>query len=317
MTVSAQVMAIPGIETASAVMASATNVANLAQAGLGDFDVRPNDLVVAVSGTDEACDEALARADELLSASRRAPRATSRSRPPPPTSIQMAVARDPAQQPGADLGAGRLRRGRGHEGPAAGHGRHALQRQRDGRRRARAQDLRPRARPDGHGPRLRHRDRQRRSARIRQRGPARTDRRRRRFGNRHPGGDRPGPPARVGDLPGARHRRPRPVRDDRRHLHAARPGGAGRAIPAPRSSSWSPNRPRRRWPQPSCARPRPARSRSWSSSSAPTRRAITRQRRARRVHPGRRRRTWRWRWPTARARAPMARRGQRTADPTG
>ena len=36
--------------------------------GLGDFEVRPNDLVVAVSGTEEACDEALAKADELLSA---------------------------------------------------------------------------------------------------------------------------------------------------------------------------------------------------------------------------------------------------------
>ena len=50
MTVSAQVTAIPGIEAASVVMASATNVDNLAQAGLGTFEVRPNDLVVAVSG---------------------------------------------------------------------------------------------------------------------------------------------------------------------------------------------------------------------------------------------------------------------------
>ena len=52
MTVSAQVTAIPGIEAASVVMASATNVDNLAQAGLGTFEVRPNDLVVAVSGTE-------------------------------------------------------------------------------------------------------------------------------------------------------------------------------------------------------------------------------------------------------------------------
>ena len=35
MKVSAQVMAIPGIETASVVMASATNIENLATAGLG------------------------------------------------------------------------------------------------------------------------------------------------------------------------------------------------------------------------------------------------------------------------------------------
>ena len=62
---------MPGIETASVVMASATNVENLATAGLGTFEVRPNDLVVAVSGSDEACAEALAKADELLTAERR------------------------------------------------------------------------------------------------------------------------------------------------------------------------------------------------------------------------------------------------------
>src|SRR5262252_8461099 len=68
MTVSAKVSAVPGIEAASVVMASVTNVENLARAGLGDFAVRPNDLVVAVSGTAESCAEALQKADELLSA---------------------------------------------------------------------------------------------------------------------------------------------------------------------------------------------------------------------------------------------------------
>ena len=94
MTVSAQVTAIPGIEAASVVMASATNVDNLAQAGLGTFEVRPNDLVVAVSGTDEACAEALAIADKLLSA---APGGgdDDTSVAAPTTSIQMAVDRDP------------------------------------------------------------------------------------------------------------------------------------------------------------------------------------------------------------------------------
>ena len=53
MTVSAKVMAVPGIDIASVVMASATNVDNLAEAGLGDFEVRPNDLVVAVSGNED------------------------------------------------------------------------------------------------------------------------------------------------------------------------------------------------------------------------------------------------------------------------
>src|SRR5947209_16923688 len=68
MTVSAKVSAVPGIDAASVAMASATNVENLHQAKLGTFEVRPNDLVVAVSGTEEACAEALAKADELLSA---------------------------------------------------------------------------------------------------------------------------------------------------------------------------------------------------------------------------------------------------------
>ena len=49
---------IPLTDCSSVVMASATNVENLARAGLGTFEVRPNDLVVAVSGTDEACAQA-------------------------------------------------------------------------------------------------------------------------------------------------------------------------------------------------------------------------------------------------------------------
>src|SRR5689334_19525280 len=68
MTVSAKVLAVPGIERASVVMATATNVENLKEAGLGTFEVRPNDLVVALSGADEACAEALRIADDLLSA---------------------------------------------------------------------------------------------------------------------------------------------------------------------------------------------------------------------------------------------------------
>lgn len=96
MTVSAKILAVPGIDGASVVMATATNVENLARAGLGTFEVRPNDLVVAVSGSDEACAQALTRADELLSASAAGTEDSRGEVEQPPTSIRMAVGRDPA-----------------------------------------------------------------------------------------------------------------------------------------------------------------------------------------------------------------------------
>ena len=96
MTVSAQVVAVSGIETASVVMASATNVENLASAGLGTFEIRPNDLIVAVSGSDEACVEALAKADELLKASAAGGGSDEGGAPQPITSLQMAVSKDPS-----------------------------------------------------------------------------------------------------------------------------------------------------------------------------------------------------------------------------
>jgi FdrA protein len=95
MTVSAKITSVPGIDAASVVMASATNVENLARAGLGEFEVRPNDLVVAVSGTDAACDEALQKADELLSAKAGGGDEETAAHAPV-TSIQMAVAKEPA-----------------------------------------------------------------------------------------------------------------------------------------------------------------------------------------------------------------------------
>jgi FdrA protein len=98
MTVSAKLTAVPGVETASVVMASATNVENLAEAGLGDFDVRPNDLVVAVAGSDDACDTALALADELLQDNGAGARDDDGAGPAQPlTSIAMAVAQDPSR----------------------------------------------------------------------------------------------------------------------------------------------------------------------------------------------------------------------------
>jgi FdrA protein len=96
MKVSAQVMAVSGIESASVVMASATNVENLAAAGLGTFEVKPNDLVVAVSGSDAACAEALAKADELLKQNATDDGEGGAGAPQPISSLQMAVSKDPA-----------------------------------------------------------------------------------------------------------------------------------------------------------------------------------------------------------------------------
>ena len=96
MTVSAKILVVPGITAASVVMASATNVDNLRDAGLGDFEVRPNDLVVAVSGTEEACAEALQKADELLAAQSFPASEDFTSSQEPAASVKMAVARDPA-----------------------------------------------------------------------------------------------------------------------------------------------------------------------------------------------------------------------------
>lgn len=94
LTVSAEVMAVPGIMGASVVMATAANVENLAAAGLGQFEVRPNDLIVAVAGADDACAAALAKADDLLKAVAKGGGAAVEAEASL-TSIQMAVARHP------------------------------------------------------------------------------------------------------------------------------------------------------------------------------------------------------------------------------
>jgi FdrA protein len=96
MKVSAEVMAVAGVEKASVVMASATNVENLKAAGLGSFEIKPNDIVVAISGSDAACAEALARADQLLKQGARGGDEQGSEAPQPITSLQMAVGKDAA-----------------------------------------------------------------------------------------------------------------------------------------------------------------------------------------------------------------------------
>jgi succinyl-CoA synthetase alpha subunit len=95
LAVSAKVIEVEGVEAASIVMGTPTNLDNLVDAGLGgDLDVGPNDLIVAVRGSDAACEKALALADSLLAdtASEATTRETGQRRP---SSISMAVAADP------------------------------------------------------------------------------------------------------------------------------------------------------------------------------------------------------------------------------
>lgn len=68
MQISAQISKQPGIEQASVVMGTQTNLAQLADAGFGQgVNAGPNDLIIAVMGADVACNDAMALARELLS----------------------------------------------------------------------------------------------------------------------------------------------------------------------------------------------------------------------------------------------------------
>lgn len=93
MAISADLAAIDGIEAASVVMGTGTNLENLRDAGLGEITAGPNDLVVAVSGTEDACAEALARAGELLTERPDDAPATA-AEDEPPASLQAAYAKN-------------------------------------------------------------------------------------------------------------------------------------------------------------------------------------------------------------------------------
>jgi len=90
----------PGIAEASCVMATAANLAQLAQANLSiQSDARPSDLLVVVRGETQACHEALDAAETLLSQPRADANAGSTTFSMPLTSIAAAV----EQSPDADL----------------------------------------------------------------------------------------------------------------------------------------------------------------------------------------------------------------------
>ena len=67
MQISAQISALPGIQQASVVMGTPTNLEQLKDAGLSDgISAGPNDLVIAVMGVEDICAEALTLAEDRL-----------------------------------------------------------------------------------------------------------------------------------------------------------------------------------------------------------------------------------------------------------
>ncbi|WP_321799909.1 acyl-CoA synthetase FdrA [Caballeronia sp. J97] len=96
MQISAQIGKLPGVEQASVVMGTPSNLAQLADAGLGDeVKASPNDLVIAVRGDDTACAEALKLANERLSARAASPD-TQTSEALKASSLAMACEEEPA-----------------------------------------------------------------------------------------------------------------------------------------------------------------------------------------------------------------------------
>jgi succinyl-CoA synthetase alpha subunit len=89
---------LPGVERASVLMASEANLGLMREAGLlkNDIDAGPNDILIAVQAkTDAAASAALSHADRGLEDEPRAARGAAPGEPPP-RSIEMAVAADPA-----------------------------------------------------------------------------------------------------------------------------------------------------------------------------------------------------------------------------
>lgn len=67
MQISARISKLPGIQNASVVMGTPTNLDQIRDAGMGDdLPAGPNDLIIAVMGEEAACTEALTLAEERL-----------------------------------------------------------------------------------------------------------------------------------------------------------------------------------------------------------------------------------------------------------
>ncbi|SAK91066.1 succinyl-CoA synthetase subunit alpha [Caballeronia hypogeia] len=95
MQISAQISKLPGVEQASVVMGTPTNLTQLRDAGLGDIiEAGPNDLVIAVRGESSACEEALRLAAERLNSRADTP-TNQASEDAAPVSLAMACERAP------------------------------------------------------------------------------------------------------------------------------------------------------------------------------------------------------------------------------
>lgn len=95
MQISAQISQLPGIEQASVVMGTATNLAQLRDAGLDDgCKAGPNDLIIAVRGEQAACNDALEIAHQRLN-SKPVEGGSDGPQTPPLVSLEMAVELQP------------------------------------------------------------------------------------------------------------------------------------------------------------------------------------------------------------------------------
>ncbi len=229
MQLGAQLRERDGIAEASCLMATPANLAQLHDADLSiDTQASPSDLLVVVRGEPAACDEAIEAADAMLQAQGASGGGGAEAFSIPLTSLALAV----ESNPGADLALisvpGDYAAAEAMKAIALGlhvmvfSDNVSIAEERAIKTAARAQG------PAGDGPRLRHGDRQRRPARLRQRRAPRRHRPRRRIGHRPAGSHLPDPQPRRRHLAGARHRRPRSQGRDRRHHDAAgarRPGG--------------------------------------------------------------------------------------------
>ena len=224
MQVGAALRERPGVVEASCLMATPANLAQLQHADLSvDAGVHPSDLLVVVRGEAQACDDALDAAQALLQSAPADVEATRRLLDAADEHRRGCRA-IPGRRSRADFGARRLRRRRGDEGAVAGAARDAVLRQ---RRRSSEE--------------LAHQDVMRDARGLLVMGPdcgtaiingvplgfANVVRRGgiglvAASGTGLAGGDLPHPQPRRRRLAGARHRRPRSSRRDRRHHDAAR-----------------------------------------------------------------------------------------------